>query len=42
MRLVAERPGGIRWTHVHLLAERDEAGLYAARLASYEKVLARA
>ncbi|MBK7948252.1 MAG: thioredoxin domain-containing protein [Deltaproteobacteria bacterium] len=33
MRLVAERPGEIRWTHVHLLAERDEAGLYAARLA---------
>ncbi len=32
-RLFAERPGEIRWTHVHLLGERDEAGLYAARLA---------
>lgn len=32
-RLVAEHPGQIRWTHVHLLGERDEAGLHAARLA---------
>ena len=32
-RLVAERPDEIRWTHVHLLGERDEAGLHAARLA---------
>ncbi len=32
-RLFAEQPGEIRWTHVHLLGERDEAGLYAARLA---------
>ncbi|MEZ4279872.1 MAG: thioredoxin domain-containing protein [Myxococcota bacterium] len=33
MRLVAEHPGEIRWSHVHLLNERDEAGLHAARLA---------
>ena len=32
-RLFADRPGEIRWTHVHLLADRDEAGLHAARLA---------
>lgn len=32
-RLVAEHPGEIRWTHVHLLGDRDEPGLHAARLA---------